>query len=204
MVSRPAWLTPRAAGVGSTVTAVVVALLVWWLQGEGGTTPTADEPTTSPSSYSASAEPTPGATASSSQSAGTPAPTAPTASAPLETLTVSGSDEFVVPGDDPTDAMPATDPDSGLPYVALADLPPEAAETVDLIDAGGPFPYDKDGSTFGNYEGLLPDHESGYYEEYTVETPGSPDRGARRIVAGAAGELYWTADHYESFERIWR
>lgn len=102
------------------------------------------------------------------------------------------------------DDMPATDPDSGLSYVALGDLPPEAAQTVDLIDAGGPFPYEKDGSTFGNYEGLLPDRPDGYYSEYTVETPGSDDRGARRIVAGSQGELYWTEDHYESFERIWR
>ncbi|RHW25217.1 guanyl-specific ribonuclease Sa [Nocardioides immobilis] len=100
--------------------------------------------------------------------------------------------------------MPATDDLSGLPYVPLADLPPEAAATVTLIDEGGPFPYDKDGSIFGNYEGLLPDREDGYYEEYTVETPGSDDRGARRIVGGADGELYWTEDHYESFEVIWR
>ncbi|WP_245994261.1 ribonuclease domain-containing protein [Nocardioides immobilis] len=107
--------------------------------------------------------------------------------------------------DDPEPAeMPATDDLSGLPYVPLADLPPEAAATVTLIDEGGPFPYDKDGSIFGNYEGLLPDREDGYYEEYTVETPGSDDRGARRIVGGADGELYWTEDHYESFEVIWR
>lgn len=105
----------------------------------------------------------------------------------------------------PTSAgMPETDAASGLPYVALADLPPEAAATLELVDRGGPFPYDQDGSTFGNYEGLLPDHRYGYYREYTVETPGSEDRGARRIVGGAAGELYWTEDHYESFEVIWR
>lgn len=102
------------------------------------------------------------------------------------------------------DDVPATDPDSGLPVVLLDDLPPEAAEAVALIDAGGPFPYDKDGSRFGNYEGILPDERDGYYQEYTVETPGSADRGARRIVRGAEGELYWTEDHYESFERIWR
>lgn len=101
-------------------------------------------------------------------------------------------------------AQAAVDPDSGLPYVDLADLPLEAGETVDLIDAGGPFPYGQDGSTFGNYEGILPDRERGYYAEYTVETPGSPDRGARRIVAGDEGELYWTEDHYDSFERIER
>lgn len=101
-------------------------------------------------------------------------------------------------------ASASVDPASGLPYVDLDALPPEAAETVGLIDAGGPFPYDRDGSTFGNFEGLLPDHQRGYYSEYTVETPGSPDRGARRIVAGSAEELYWTADHYASFSRIRR
>lgn len=97
-----------------------------------------------------------------------------------------------------------TDPASGLPLVALAALPPEAAETVDLIDAGGPFPHSQDGATFQNREGLLPDQPKGYYAEYTVETPGSSDRGARRIVAGDDGELYWTDDHYESFSRITR
>jgi ribonuclease T1 len=97
-----------------------------------------------------------------------------------------------------------TDPASGLRFVDAADLPDEAATTINLIDAGGPFPYDEDGSTFGNLEGLLPDRERGYYAEYTVETPGSDDRGARRIVAGDEGELYWTADHYASFARVRR
>lgn len=95
-----------------------------------------------------------------------------------------------------------TDPASGLPYVAAADLPPEARDVLRRIDAGGPFAYEEDGGTFGNFEGLLPDHERGYYAEYTVDTPGSDDRGARRIVAGDGGELYWTADHYASFARI--
>jgi ribonuclease T1 len=105
---------------------------------------------------------------------------------------------------DEADDMPGAD-EAGIRYVALEDLPPEAAETVELIDAGGPFPYPgKDGSTFGNFEGLLPDRPRGYYAEYTVETPGLDHRGARRIVAGDGGELYWTEDHYESFERIWR
>ncbi len=108
---------------------------------------------------------------------------------------------------DPTPSASArggVDPGSGLPLVALDDLPPEAADTVRLINRGGPFPYDQDGATFGNREGLLPDRDSGYYREYTVETPGSGDRGARRIVGGAADELYWTADHYASFARIQR
>ncbi|WP_210438095.1 ribonuclease domain-containing protein [Nocardioides xinjiangensis] len=117
------------------------------------------------------------------------------------------SDWTSAPSDGPsrtrTPVRQDTDPASGLPLVDLADLPPEAAETVDLIDAGGPFPEpDHDGGTFHNREALLPDRPSGYYREYTVPTPGSDDRGARRIVAGEGGELYWTDDHYSSFSRI--
>ena len=105
----------------------------------------------------------------------------------------------------PSPASGGTDPDSGLPLVQVSDLPPEAAETVELIDSGGPFPEpDHDGGTFQNREELLPDRPMGYYREYTVPTPGSDDRGARRIVAGDGGELYWTGDHYSSFSRIVR
>jgi len=91
---------------------------------------------------------------------------------------------------------------SGLDEVGFDDLPPEALVTLDLIDSGGPFPYDRDGSVFHNYEGLLPAQADGYYREYTVETPGASNRGARRIVAGADGERYYTDDHYESFGLI--
>lgn len=100
----------------------------------------------------------------------------------------------------------ATAHDSGSPdtlaTVDAADLPPEARETLRLIDAGGPFPYARDGVVFGNREGLLPDRPAGYYREYTVRTPGSADRGARRIVTGRDGERYYTDDHYRSFRRI--
>ena len=89
-----------------------------------------------------------------------------------------------------------------LPRIALAELPPEAAHTVDLIKAGGPFPYDRDGIVFENREAQLPDEQTGYYHEYTVPTPGASDRGARRIIEGSGRELYWTDDHYRSFERI--
>jgi ribonuclease T1 len=99
-------------------------------------------------------------------------------------------------------AAAGTDPASGLPIVALASLPREAASTVALIDAGGPFKYRQDGATFQNREGLLPKQAGDYYREYTVETPGSTDRGARRIIAGKDGELYWTDDHYATFSRI--
>ena len=97
---------------------------------------------------------------------------------------------------------PGVDSESGLPTIARSDLPREAQTTLDLIAAGGPFPYDQDGSTYQNRERLLPARPAGTYHEYTVETPGSPDRGARRIVTASTGEAYWTADHYASFARI--
>ena len=95
-------------------------------------------------------------------------------------------------------------PPAGLPTVSLADLPSEAAITVALIEAGGPFPFRQDGATFENREGLLPDRQAGHYLEYTVPRPGNQGRGSLRIVAGADGELYWTADHYDSFAWIVR
>lgn len=104
-----------------------------------------------------------------------------------------------------TQGQQGVDPVSGLPWVAVADLPREARRTLDLIDAGGPFPYAKDGSTFGNFEGILPQQRRGFYKEYTVDTPGSRDRGARRIVTGDNDRIhYWTDDHYETFKRIRR
>lgn len=86
----------------------------------------------------------------------------------------------------------------------LAGLPPEAVETLALIQRGGPFPYRKDGSVFQNRERLLPERVRGYYREYTVPTPGARDRGARRIVSGGNPPevFYYTADHYRSFRRI--
>jgi ribonuclease T1 len=86
--------------------------------------------------------------------------------------------------------------------VNAADLPKEVRQTIALIRKGGPFPYKKDGSVFGNFERLLPLHERGYYTEFTVPTPGSRDRGARRIISGKAGELYYTDSHYASFRRV--
>lgn len=81
-------------------------------------------------------------------------------------------------------------------------LPREALETIAVIRSGGPFPHSRDGAVFMNREGLLPSHERGYWHEYTVPTPGESDRGARRIVAGRGGELYYTGDHYRSFVRV--
>jgi ribonuclease T1 len=88
----------------------------------------------------------------------------------------------------------------------VAELPRAGQETYGLIRQGGPFPYEKDGTVFGNRERLLPAEKRGYYREYTVQTPGSRDRGARRIVCGgpprAPHACYYTADHYASFRKI--
>ncbi|MFC5889425.1 ribonuclease [Kitasatospora sp. CM 4170] len=87
--------------------------------------------------------------------------------------------------------------------VCLTDLPDEAWDTLDLIDAGGPFPYSQDGVVFQNREGVLPAKSSGYYHEYTVITPGSPTRGARRIVTGRVyHEDYYTSNHYSTFYKV--
>jgi ribonuclease T1 len=90
--------------------------------------------------------------------------------------------------------------------VSAAELPRQGRETYQLIMQGGPFPFDKDGSVFGNRERLLPPYRRGYYREYTVKTPGSRDRGARRIVCGGQPRTpdacYYTADHYASFRKI--
>lgn len=97
-------------------------------------------------------------------------------------------------------ASAATDSVGSICY---SDLPSQAHDTLDLIDAGGPFPYSQDGTVFQNREGVLPSHSTGYYHEYTVITPGSPTRGARRIVTGErAQEDYYTSDHYATFDLI--
>jgi ribonuclease T1 len=86
--------------------------------------------------------------------------------------------------------------------ISASELPGEARETIQLIRRGGPFPHERDGVTFGNFENKLPRQARGYYREYTVRTPGVQSRGARRIVAGEGGELYYTEDHYQNFRRI--
>ncbi len=97
--------------------------------------------------------------------------------------------------------------DSGtLGTIQARDLPPEARQTIVLIRQGGPFPYEKDGSVFGNYEKVLPQQKRGYYREFTVKTPYARNRGAKRMIAGgeknSPHEYYYTADHYKSFKRV--
>lgn len=99
-----------------------------------------------------------------------------------------------------------TAPDATVSTVALSQLPVQGRETYQRIREGGPFAFDKDGTIFGNRERLLPLQKRGYYREYTVKTPGSKNRGTRRIVCGGAATTpdacFYTADHYASFRKI--
>lgn len=112
------------------------------------------------------------------------------------------------PGASPETPTAAATPAGASGLDACGALPREAWETVSLVELGGPFPYpDNDDKRFGNYEGALPKQKSGYYREYTVDTPGINHRGARRIVTGGGAdgdvdEWFYTADHYETFCEI--
>jgi len=105
----------------------------------------------------------------------------------------------------PFSSAARSNPDA-IPAVTLSALPTEAQDVFALIHKGGPFHYDRDGIAFGNREGLLPAKPRGYYHEYTVRTPGTKSRGARRIICGgqarAPDACYYTDDHYRSFRRI--
>jgi ribonuclease T1 len=91
---------------------------------------------------------------------------------------------------------------SGFTKVNLSALPSQATDTVRLIQRGGPYPFRQDNTVFQNREKLLPLCSTGYYREYTVKTPGSSTRGARRIVKGNGNEYFYTADHYASFRLV--
>ncbi|MGL5929397.1 MAG: ribonuclease domain-containing protein [Dermatophilaceae bacterium] len=120
----------------------------------------------------------------------------------LETTTSTARP--TAPGGATASALPSPGetPTSGLPEVAESRLPGEAADTLALVRAGGPYPYEQDDGVFGNRERLLPRQPRGYYREYTVETPGEDDRGPRRLVVGEDGDIYWTTDHYASFQQV--
>ena len=126
-----------------------------------------------------------------------PAETLPTARITLEAT--PSTSPSTTPSTTPPTTQRAT-VDTGR--IAYGDLPREAVAVIEAIEDGGPFDYDRDGSTFGNRERLLPQRPRGWYREYTVRTPGESDRGARRIVGGEDGTLYWTDDHYASFRVI--
>lgn len=170
---------------GATTSTPVPATPLVVAADSDGTTSAAND-AVSTLSAPAPAEATPG---SAAQATRTPQATA-TAQATTPTPTAN--------------APPSPTRASALPTIAYADLPVQAHDTIRLIEQGGPFPFDRDGITFQNRERLLPLHTQGYYREYTVITPGERTRGARRIVAGAGGEMYYTDDHYDSFREIVR
>jgi len=128
-------------------------------------------------------------------SPGTTADTTTTESAPTPPTTT-----FEEPAEE------TTTQDQSPPPTGSGDISQQEAQEITrvlaLVATDGPFPHDQDGTTFSNREGLLPQQPSGFYKEYTCETPGSDDRGARRLVIGQGGETYYTADHYESFTQI--
>jgi ribonuclease T1 len=98
--------------------------------------------------------------------------------------------------------QPAHGGQENLSVIALAELPAEARDTLRAIKQGGPFAYPRDGVVFSNFEQVLPKRQRGYYHEYTVATPGVHNRGVRRIISGETNEYYYTADHYQTFNRI--
>lgn len=103
--------------------------------------------------------------------------------------------------------QPLTAPALASAQISVSELPPQGQQVMAQIRQGGPFPYEKDGTVFGNRERQLPRANRGYYREYTVPTPGLDHRGARRIVCGGEkprhpDDCYYTEDHYGSFRRI--
>ncbi|MFE2720928.1 ribonuclease [Kitasatospora sp. NPDC059327] len=138
---------------------------------------------------------------------GSDRPKAAATSAPSSVASATGPKPSAPRPSPPAGTTPApaggwvpTDP--ALADVCRTKLPTQALDTLGLIAKGGPYPYRSDGIVFENRENRLPRKASGYYHEYTVVTPGSGDRGARRVVTGVIGEQYWTADHYGSFQEI--
>jgi ribonuclease T1 len=212
-------------GVGGTIATLLLALLYWWFTGsplpsDGLTTGANDNPPAVVDAATETATAAAVAEAATATEAATVEPTATTPSEPIATATeepaaaaptptVAAPDPTATPQPAPTATKPPKPTPSptpparagpaGMPVITLDELPPEALDTLDLIESDGPFPFERDGITFQNRERLLPQKSRGYYREYTVITPWENDRGARRIIAGANGELYYTDDHYESF-----
>lgn len=144
-----------------------------------------------------------GAGAATATSAGKPTATPRSTATPTVRVTATPTvrtTASLTPGSGLRIATPL--PGDRLQTIRLDRLPKEAHETIRLIARNGPFPYRQDGVVFENREGRLPRKPGGYYREYTVVTPGSPDRGARRLVRGSQEELFYTDDHYDSFRRV--
>lgn len=195
---RPAWIA------GAVALLVLVALAAFWIGKSSGSnsssaaSPAAETTTDTSGDGRSSTNPT----TTSSRT-----PTTTRASDTRQTTTTSrrsstSSSRQTTTSDrrtTTTQAQREFDRESGLRIVGLSRLPDEAADTYALIESDGPFPFDRDGVVFQNRERLLPRQASGWYREYTVITPGSDDRGARRLIVGKDDTVYYTQDHYDSF-----
>ena len=136
-------------------------------------------------------------------STATVAPPAPTVTVTV-TATPGATADATDPGapDPGNSAVAPAVASTDLPTVTVGELPTEAVAMLALIAEGGPYAYSQDGQTFQNREGILPPAPNGSYAEYTVETPGSRDRGARRLVVADSGAIFYTDDHYQSFREV--
>lgn len=143
-----------------------------------------------------------GGTAGTAQSSAVGASSAAVTKPPPSSKATASAKASAKPSAAATSRLAPSAPTTDLDTIAIDQLPPEAVTTLQLIASDGPFPYSRDGVTFGNREGILPKEPNGFYAEYTVVTPGSKDRGARRIVAGDDGSRFYTDDHYASFEEV--
>ena len=174
------------------VVALVAALIAVWVSQRGQSTPSAQPPIAAPPI----ANPAPAPIANPA-----PTPRPPIANpAPTPRPPIANP----APAPRPPIASPAAPAAADLELSSIADADERAAvaAVAAAIDRGGPFAYRRDGVVFENREGRLPSRPRGYWHEYTVPTPGEDDRGARRLVAGAAAELFYSRDHYRSFRRI--
>ena len=163
--------------------------------------PTIAEPTSAPAATEVAEEessPTDPTATSDDEPIATAAPSQAEAAASTPIPQPTATD---TPQPKPTATSASRGP-PGMPVVAMDELPREAVTTINLIWQNGPFPYNQDDSTFQNREGYLPNEPRGYYREFTVVTPGLNHRGARRIVEGEEGELYYTDDRYDSFSWV--
>ncbi len=177
-----------AAGLAALAVAATLAAC----SSSPATPPYAPVSPTGASATPGPATPAPG----SSSPAGPSAPTEPSE-------TSSASPDNTSPENFPdADRLAFPEPTTDLPTITVAKLPAQAVATLRVIKDGGPFPYPQDGMIFQNREGELPEQPAGFYHEFTVATPGSDDRGPRRIVSGADGSLFWTTNHYRSFREI--
>ena len=220
MIQRP---SPRRSGGSPSRSAllmllalvVVLALAYLFSRPARPATVAAGQSPTAPPAAAAATRPAAGAALASVSPPAAPSRTPParaTFTAPAAAATATRNRVLTAtptrkptrpPSATPTASSPLpAAPLSGLPTIRYDRLPKEARTTITLILQGGPFPYSQDGVVFQNRERVLPRKASGYYHEYTVITPGSSDRGARRIITGEGGEFYYTDDHYASFRQV--